>query len=86
MSASHSQTFCLHGLKLKPSKCEFFQEKIKYLEHSVSSKGVWPSRDNLKMITKYQEPMTYTTIKGFVGLVGHYGCFIKDCQDSRSTT
>ena len=30
------------------------------------------------MITKYPESMTYTTIKGFVGLVGHYQHFIKD--------
>ena len=70
--------FCLHRLKFKPSKCEFFQEKIEYLGHSVSSKGVWPSRDNYVVITKYPKPMTYTTIKGFVGLVGHYQCFIKD--------
>ena len=70
--------FQLHGLKLKPSKCEFFKEKIKYLGHSVSLKGVWPSRDNLKVIAKYPELMTYTTIKGFVGLVGHYQCFITD--------
>ena len=65
-------------LKLKPLKCEFFQEKIEYLGHSVSSKGVWPSRDNLKVIVKYPEPTTYTTIKGFAGMVGHYQCFIKD--------
>ena len=66
------ERFHLHGLKLKPSKCEFLQEKIKYLGHSVSSKGAWPSRDNLKVIAKYPEPITYTTIKGFVGMVGHY--------------
>ena len=70
--------FQLHRLKLKPSKCEFFKEKIEYLGHSVSSKGVWPSRNNLKAITKYPEPTTYTAIKGFVRLVGHYRCFIKD--------
>ena len=64
--------FHLHGLKLKPSKCKFFWEKIEYLGHSVSLKGVWPSRDNLKVIAKYPEPMTCTTIKGFVGMVGHY--------------
>ena len=64
--------FCLHRLKLKPSKCEFFWEKMEYLGHSVSSKGVWPSRENLKAIAKYSEPTTYTTIKGFVGMVGHY--------------
>ena len=70
--------FRLHELKLKPSKCEFSQEKIEYLGHSVSSKGVWPSRDNLKAIVKYPKPMMYTAIQGFVGLVGHYRCFIKD--------
>ena len=37
---------------------------------------MWPSRDNLKAIT--QIPMTYTTIKGFVGMVGHYQHFVKD--------
>ena len=72
------ECFRLHGLKLKPSKCEFFKEKIEYLAHSVSSKGVWPSRDNLKAITKYPEPTMYTVIKGFIRLMGHYRHFIKD--------
>ena len=72
------ECFRLHGLKLKPSKCEFFKEKIEYLGHSVSLKGVWPSRDNLKATTKYPEPTMYTAIKGFIGLGGHYRCFIKD--------
>ena len=70
--------FRLHGLKLKSSKCKFFKEKIEYLGPSVSMKGVWPSRDNLKAITKYPEPMTYTAIKGFIGLIGHYRRLIKD--------
>ena len=56
----------------------FFKEKIEYLGHSVSSKGVWPSRDNVKAIAKYPEPMMYTAIKGFIGLIGHYRHFIKD--------
>ena len=72
-SASNSM-----GLKLKPSKCEFFKENIEYLGHSVSLKGVWQSRDNLKAITKNPEPTTYTAIKGFVILVEHYRYFIKD--------
>ena len=39
---------------------------------------MWPSRDNLKAITKYPKCTTYTTIKGFIRLVGHYRHFIKD--------
>ena len=34
------EQFQLHGLKLKPSECQFFKEKIKYLGYSVSLKGV----------------------------------------------
>ena len=71
------ECFRLHGLKLKPLKCEFFKEKIEYLGHSVSLKGMQPSRDNLKAIAKYPEPTMYTTIKGFIGLFGHYRRFIK---------
>ena len=37
-----------------------------------------PSRDNLKAIARYPKPMMYTTIKGLIGLVGHYRHFIKD--------
>ena len=72
------ECFRLHGLKLKPLKCEFFEEKIEYLGHSISLKGVWPSRDNLKAITKYPEPTTYTAVMGFIRLIGHYRHFIKD--------
>ena len=59
------EQFRLHGLKLKPSKCEFFKEKIEYLGHSVSSNRVWPSRDNLKAIAKYSELTMYTPHQRF---------------------
>ena len=59
-------------------KVQIFKEKIEYFRHSVSSKGVWPSRNNLKATTKYPKPTTYTAIKGFSRLIGHYRCFIKD--------
>ena len=66
-----------HGLKLKPSKCEVFKSEINYLAHHVSQKGVLPSKKNLKSIAQCPPPDTYTKVKSFVGLVGHYRCFIK---------
>ena len=66
-----------HGLKLKPSKCEVFKSEINYLAHHVSRKGVLPSKKNLESITQCPPPDTYTKVKSFVGLVGHYRCFIK---------
>ena len=66
-----------HGLKLKPSKCEVFKSEINYLAHHVSWKGVLPSKKNLESIAQCPPPDTYTKVKSFMGLVGHYRCFIK---------
>ena len=66
-----------HGLKLKPSKCEVFKTEINYLAHHVSKKGVQPSKKNLESIAQCPPPDTYTKVKSFVGLVGHYRHFIK---------
>ena len=69
--------FCEHGLKLKPSKCDVFKTEINYLAHHVSKKGVLPSKKNLEAIAECPPPDTYTKVKSFVGLVGHYRHFIK---------
>ena len=66
-----------HGLKLKPSKCEVFKTEINYLAHHVSKRGALPSKKNLEAITQCPPPDTYTKVKSFVGLVGHYRRFIK---------
>ena len=66
-----------HDLKLKPSKCEVFKTEINYLAHHVSKKGVQPSKKNLESITQCPPLDTYTKVKSFVGLVGHYRRFIK---------
>ena len=66
-----------YNLKLKPSKCSLFPEEINYLAHQVSKEGVWPSNINMKAITEYGPPQTYTEIRAFLGLVGHYRQFIK---------
>ena len=66
-----------HGLKLKPSKCEVFKTKINYLAHHVSKRGVLLSKKNLEAIAQCPPPDTYTKVKSFVELVGHYRRFIK---------
>ena len=66
-----------HGLKLKPSKCNVFKSEINYLAHHVSKEGVRPSKKNLESIAQCPPPDTYTKVKSFVDLVGHYRCFIK---------
>ena len=54
-----------------------FKSEINYLAHHVSQKGVLPSKKNLESIAQCPPLDTYTKVKSFVGLVGHYRCFIK---------
>ena len=43
----------------------------------MSQKGVLPSKKNLKSNAQCLPPDTYTKVKSFVGLIGHYRHFIK---------
>ena len=61
------------NLKLKPSKCSFFQSEIVYLAHHVSRLGILPSQDYMQ----FPMPKTYTQVHVFCRLVGHYWRFIK---------
>ena len=70
--------FRQHNLKLKPSKCQFFKKEITYLAHKVDKDGIRPAADNLKAIAEFPVPGTYTNLRGFLGIVGHYRRFIKD--------
>ena len=60
------------NLKLKPSKCNLFQSEIIYLVHHVSKEGVHPSKDNVHAIEEFPMPETFTQVRAFCGLAGHY--------------
>ena len=77
IEGEHLQCLCVvfdhfreHNLKLKPTKCKFFQNEINYLAHHVSKKGVQPSKENLKTVAEFAPPQTYTEIRALLGLVG----------------
>ena len=65
------------NLKLKPSKCLFFQSQIVYLAHHMSQEGIHPSQDNVHAIEEFPMQETYTQVRTFCGLAGHYQHFIK---------
>ena len=65
------------NLKLKPSKCPFFQSEIVYLAHHISQEGIHPSRDNVHVIEDFPMPESFTQVRVFCGLAGHYWHFIK---------
>ena len=66
-----------NGLKLKPSKCNFFRMEINYLGHKVSVAGMEPGTEGLKGIAKITPPATYTQVRKFLGTTGYFRHFIK---------
>ena len=50
------EQFMEHGLKLKPSKCNFFHTEISYLGHKVSAAGMEPGTEGLKGIAEIMPP------------------------------
>ena len=57
------------NLKLKPSKCSFFQMEIVYLAHHVSKEGIRPSEENVHAIMELPMLGTYTEVRALLWIV-----------------
>ena len=64
------------GLKLKPSKCEFFKSEITYLGHIVSNNGIAMDPKKIRAIQLWPRPTTVTEVRKFTGLTNYYRKFI----------
>ena len=73
------EPFMENGLKLKPSKCNFFHMEINYLGHKVSVAGMEPSTEGLKGIAEMAPPAMYTQVHKFLSTTGYFRHFIKGC-------
>jgi hypothetical protein len=66
------------GLKLAPEKCEFFREKIAFLGHIVSSKGIETDPSKIDKIRNWPSPSTPEELRSFLSFAGYYRRFIQD--------
>ena len=60
------------GLKLKPSKCEFFRQELTYLGHVVSKAGIQTNPKKVEAIHKWPTPTNMTEVRGFLELTNYY--------------
>ena len=65
------------GLKLKPSKCQFFHSSLKYLGHIVSKEGIATDPRKIEAIHNWPRPKTVTDVGSFAGFTNCYYKFIK---------
>ncbi len=67
------------NLTLGANKCILFAERVKYLGHIVSSKGVSPDPDKVKAIEAIaDQPPTKDLLHSAMGLIAYYRKFIKN--------
>ena len=62
-----------HKLYAKLSKCDFYKDKIHYLGHIISDKGISMDPEKIEAIMNWPTPRNVTDVRSFMGLVGYYG-------------
>ena len=63
---------------MKPSKCEFFKTKVKYLGHVVSQDGVETDPDKISALSSWPVPTNIKALRSYLGFTGYNRRFIKD--------
>ena len=66
------------NLKLSPSKCSFFQPKVKYVGHIVSEEGVETDPEKVEKVMNWPTPKSPEEVRRFIGFVGYYRKFIRN--------
>eukprot|EP00794_Sanderia_malayensis_P013052 gene13052-14396_t len=68
------------GIKLKPKKCELFQNEVSYLGRHVSAKGHCMDPKNIKAVEALRgtRPKNIGEVRKLLGFVGYYRRYIKD--------
>ena len=64
------------GLKLKPSKCEFFKKQIHYLGHIVSNNGIETDPKMIEAIVNWPSPHTVHEVRKCLGFTNYYRKFM----------
>jgi hypothetical protein len=64
------------GLHLKPEKCSFYQQCVKYLGLIISNNGVEIDPDKVVAITEWPTPSRLKECPGFLGFANFYHRFI----------
>ena len=57
------------ALTLRKSKCHFLLEKVEYLGHNISEKGLQPTDDKIRAIRDAPVPQNVTQLRSFLGMV-----------------
>jgi hypothetical protein len=64
------------NLKLKPSKCQLFQQEVRFLGHVISANGIATDPDKVKVVEEWPRPRNLHEVRSFLGLASYYRRFV----------
>jgi len=64
------------SLSLNKKKCHFIKEKIEYLGHVISHKGIQPNPEKVRAIQTLDPPTNVKGVRSFLGMAGYFRNFI----------
>jgi hypothetical protein len=66
-----------HKLYAKFNKCDFYQKRIQYLGHVISTEGIAVDPEKIRFIMEWPIPKDVVDILSFMGITGNYRKFIE---------
>ena len=60
------------NVKLNPKKCNFVKQKVEYLGHVVTSDGISPNLDKVRVVQEFPTPSNLKELRNFLGLANYY--------------
>lgn len=67
-----------HNLKLKPAKCVFATNKVKFLGHMITDQGIKMDPKRVEQVFKLKVPRSSTDVRSFHGLYSYNRKFIRN--------
>ena len=65
-----------HGIRVKSSKCTFFQDSMEYLGHKITSEGLHTTTKKVDAVRLAPAPKNQRELRSFLGLLHYYGKFM----------
>jgi hypothetical protein len=66
------------GLHLKPEKCEFHRQEVKYLGLIISTEGIKMDPEKITAVQDWEAPHNLKDVRAFLGFANFYHCFVRD--------
>ena len=68
-----------HGVKLRPDKCVFFRQEVRYLGRLVSKHGYRPDPKDTEALERFRcAPKTVGDLRSMLGFFGYYRTYVRN--------